>query len=99
MIVVVGTFRLPVDKLADAREAMVRVTTATRAEAGCLAYAYAEDLLEPGLIRVSEAWTTREALALHFEQPHMIAWKQERIAFGLTDRAMKAYEVSSEEEL
>ena len=99
MIVVVGTFRLPVEKLPAAREAMARVMIATRAEPGCLAYAYAEDLLEPGLIRVSEAWTTRAALALHFEQPHMIAWKQERAAFGLTDRAMKAYEVSSEEDL
>ncbi|RZK01081.1 MAG: antibiotic biosynthesis monooxygenase [Novosphingobium sp.] len=99
MIVVVGSFRLPVAHLAAARAAMARVMIATRAEVGCLAYAYAEDLLEPGLIRVNEAWTTREALALHFEQPHMIEWKRERADFGLTERVMTAYEISGEEAL
>ena len=97
MILVIGTFRLPVENLAAAREAMTRVMTATRAEAGCITYAYAEDLLEPGLIRVNETWTTREALALHFEQPHMTQWQRERAELGLTDRDMKAYEVSGEE--
>ena len=35
---------------------MERMIAASRAEPGCLGYAYAEDILEPGLIRVSEAW-------------------------------------------
>ena len=99
MIVVVGSFRLPVENLPAARDAMTRVMTATRAEPGCLGYAYAEDLLEPGLIRVNDAWTTREALALHFDQPHMLAWKRERADLGLTERAMTAYAVAGEEVL
>lgn len=99
MILVVGTFRLPLENRAAALEAMARVTEATRAEAGCLSYAYAEDLLEPGLYRVSEAWTDRAALAAHFQTPHMEQWKRERTGFGLTDRDMKAYEVAGEEVL
>lgn len=63
MVVVIGTFRLPVASLAAGREAMARVIAASRAEAGCLEYAYAEDVLEPGLFRVSEAWASRAALA------------------------------------
>ena len=54
MLVIVGTFRVPVDRLEEARPAMARVIAASRAEDGCDFYAFAEDLLEPGLIRVSE---------------------------------------------
>lgn len=99
MILVVGTFRLPPDTLAQARAALICVIEATRAEAGCIDYAYAEDVLEPGLIRVSEKWETREALAVHFEAQHMERWREERAGFGMSDRDMMAYEVSGEEVL
>ncbi len=99
MIVVIGAFRLPVENLAAGRDAIVRVIAASRAEHGCLAYAYAEDVLEPGLLRVSEAWTTRAALAAHFEMPHMQQWQRERAELGLTDRKVTAYAVSGEEAL
>lgn len=49
MIVVIGTFRLPIERCAEAQGALSRVIAASRAEAGCLSYAYAEDVLEPGL--------------------------------------------------
>lgn len=97
MILVVGQFRLPAAKLPEAREALLRVVEATRAEPGCIDYAYAEDLREPGLIRVSEKWESREALAVHFEAAHMKQWQQERTGFGMTDRDMRAYEFSREE--
>lgn len=99
MILVAGTFRLPVDILPAAREAMARVIAASRAEPGCLAYAYAEDVIEPGLFRVSEAWTSREALAAHFETPHMKEWLRERAEMGLTDRDVIAYTVNGKEVL
>lgn len=99
MILVVGTFRLPPEGLAAGREALIRVVEATRAEAGCLSYAYAEDLLEPGLIRVSEAWESREHLAVHFTAPHMKQWQQERLGFGMTDRGMAAYTILDTEVL
>jgi quinol monooxygenase YgiN len=72
---------------------------ATRAEPGCIDYAYAEDVLEPGLIRVSEKWESREALAVHFEAAHMQRWRQERDGFGMSDRDMRAYEMIGEEVL
>ncbi len=98
-----GSFRLPrADGEAastDAREAMARVIAASRAEPGCLAYDYAEDVLEPGLFRVCEAWTDREALAAHFRQPHMARWREEREAMGLTERRITAHEVTRSEPL
>ncbi len=99
MIVVIGEFRLPQVQRAKAVEAMVRVVAATRAEVGCNAYAYAEDMTEPGLFRVSEQWENREALAAHFAAPHMKAWQQERTDLGMTDRKVTAYAVSGEEAL
>ena len=96
MIVVSGQFRFPPARVADAREAMDRVVTATRAENGCLAYSYAEDVLDPGLIRVFEKWESRAALDAHFATGHMAAWKAEREAFGLTDRAISMCEAGEE---
>jgi quinol monooxygenase YgiN len=99
VIVVVGTFRLPVANLVAGRAVMARVITASRAEPGCIAYAYAEDVLEPGLLRVNEAWESRAALAAHFATPHMAQWRAERDALGMTERQVAAYEVTGEEVL
>ena len=92
MIIVVGQFRLPVKRMDEARGAMARVMLATRAEAGCVQYNYAEDLLDPGLIRVSELWDSRAQLTAHLATPHMAQWVQERIALGLSERAISVYE-------
>jgi quinol monooxygenase YgiN len=99
MILVVGSFRMPVERRDEALMAMQRVIVASRAEAGCIAYSYAEDVREPGLFRVSELWISREALAAHFEQPHMKAWQEERAAIGLTGREVSAYPVGEPETL
>ena len=66
MIMVTGTFRLPADRLARALPAMSAMMAASRAEPGCIAYAYAQDLLDPALIHVVERWRDRAALAAHF---------------------------------
>jgi quinol monooxygenase YgiN len=57
MLLIIGTIRLPADRLAAARPAMASMIEASRAEPGCLEYSYAEDVLEPGLIQVKERWT------------------------------------------
>jgi len=95
MIVVVGQFRLPVERLAEAQDAMARVMVATRAEAGCVQYNYASDLLDPGLIRVSEVWETREQLAAHLQTPHMQKWVKERASLGLSGRSITVYEADA----
>jgi quinol monooxygenase YgiN len=99
MIVVVGEFRLSVENAEAGRTAMAKVIAASRAETGCLAYAYAEDVLEPGLYRVREAWTDHAALAAHFATAHMKAWQRERADLGMSERRVTAYEVSGEEAL
>lgn len=70
---------------------MIAVMEASRAEDGCIEYNYAEDLLEPGLIRVSEVWACRENLAAHFKSEHMQRWIAERAELGLTGRQVTGF--------
>ncbi|HNN56063.1 MAG: antibiotic biosynthesis monooxygenase [Novosphingobium sp.] len=90
--VVVGQFRLPPERMDEARGAMRKVMEATRAEAGCIEYNYAEDVLDPGLIRVSEVWESSAHLAAHLKTAHMAVWGEERAALGLTGRSIKVFE-------
>ncbi len=92
MIVVVGQFRFPPEQVEAARPAMRKVIEATRAEDGCTQYNYGEDVLDPGLIRVSELWASRAQLDAHMKTPHMAVWQQERAALGLRDRAIAVFE-------
>ncbi|MFZ5668264.1 MAG: putative quinol monooxygenase [Pseudomonadota bacterium] len=97
MILVIGTVRLPPENIGRARAAMEAMVTASRAEDGCLEYAYSEDLLVPGLVRVTEAWRDRGALKAHFATPHMAAWRAVFPDLGVTDRDLKLYEAGDPE--
>lgn len=90
-IVVIGQFRLPPERMGEARPIMRKVMEASRAEAGCIEYNYAEDVLDPGLIRVSERWDSQAHLEAHFRTPHMAVWVKERAALGLTDRTITMF--------
>ena len=97
MIAVIGSFRFPPEAIERARWLMRAVIEATLAEPGCRAYSYAEDVAEPGLFRVTELWDGREALAAHFETPHMRAWITRREEVGFFDREVILYELGPSE--
>jgi len=99
MILVTGSFRIPVARRTEAAEAMERVIAETLRERGCFAYSYSEDVREPGLFRVSEQWESREALAAHFASPHMTRWQAERTNLGMSERVVTAFTVTGEESL
>ena len=96
-ILVIGTVRLPPENIDRARAAMETMVAASRAEDGCLEYAYSHDLLEPGLVRVTEAWRDRAALTAHFQAPHMAAWRRVFPSLGITDRNLALYEAGQPE--
>jgi len=93
LLIIVGTVRLPPERLAQAHPAMRAMVEASRAEDGCLGYSYAEDLLEPGLIRVTELWRDQPALDRHFRSDHIAAWRASWPALGLGERDLHKYEV------
>jgi quinol monooxygenase YgiN len=94
-VVILGIVRLPPERLADARPHMTSMVAATRAEDGCVAYAYAEDVLDPGLIRVSEIWRDQAALDAHARSAHIQVWRAAWPGLGLHDRQLVAYDAGA----
>ena len=60
MILVTGHVRLAPGNVEPARPHMRNVLEATRNEPGCILYAFGEDVLDPGLIRIVERWQDLE---------------------------------------
>jgi quinol monooxygenase YgiN len=92
MIIVMGTFRVPVENIDAIRPMMAKVIAATLAEDGCIQYAYSQDVLDPELIHVAEKWRDKSALEAHFQTPHMKVWAEERATLGLFDRKIRVFE-------
>lgn len=95
MLLILGTIRLRGGNLARARPVIAEMVRASRAEDGCLAYSYAEDVLEPGLIHVSELWRDREALDRHFASKHLARWRAAWPRLGIGERDLRLYEVDA----
>ena len=94
-VVLAGTVRFATDKLSAARPRMLEMMRLSRAEDGCIAYVYSDDLIEPGLIHVFEVWRDEAALHAHHTAPHFLQWRADRDALGMSDRNMTAYTVAS----
>lgn len=95
MLLIVGTLRLSPGNLERARADLRRLIEATRREAGCRAYNYAEDVLDPGLIHVDELWTDQAAFDGHLTSPHVAEWRRVNPAYAIHDRDLRAYEVGA----
>ncbi|MGB3627784.1 MAG: putative quinol monooxygenase [Henriciella sp.] len=97
MIVVEGAVRIEPGDIEAARPAMEKMIRSSRAETGCIDYAYALDLIDPGLVRVSERWADRAALKAHLATPHMAEWRAALAGLGLRDRSLRVYEAEPED--
>lgn len=97
MIVVSGHIRVRPEKMDELRPAMRVALEGTRKEPGCLLYAYGEDVLDPGLIRIVERWESWAAIEAHGNAPHIKVWADAREAAGGTlERDIWAHEVGRE---
>jgi quinol monooxygenase YgiN len=92
MIVIVGYLKISPQKIADVRQAVRAIVSETRKEPGCIYYAFAEDFLEPGTIRIAERWESWEALKAHVAMPHFTAWRAVLKEIGVDEREVTAYE-------
>jgi quinol monooxygenase YgiN len=97
MIIVAGTVRVPEDKIEALLPIARAMLAASRREEGCIAYSYAFDLEDRGLIRVFEQWKGRAHLDAHFREPHMRPWRAKLVEIGASGRELKAYAVDSGE--
>ena len=92
MVIVMGTVKLDPSKLEATKPAMAKMVAASLAEPGCIAYAYAQDLLDPATMHVAEQWQDRAALTEDFATPHMTEWRGVMGSLGLTGRDLRMFE-------
>ena len=90
MIIIEGTFRVP--DIDAARPAMERMITLSREEDGCVDYGYAQDLLDPHLMRVTELWRDRATFEAHLKTEHLAAWRAAWEPLGIEGRDLRIYE-------
>ncbi|MEF2552789.1 putative quinol monooxygenase [Aurantimonas sp. A2-1-M11] len=99
MIIVSGIQRLDPADLDRVREAARAVIAETRQEQGCLVYSFAEDMVEPGLLRVYEEWETRADLERHAKSDHVAAWRAALASVEVLHRELKIIEAGASEAL
>ena len=99
MILVMGHLKFAPDKFAAVKPHAQAMIAATRPEAGCLLYAFAEDIAEPGVLRIAERWESAEALKAHVATPHMAAWRAALKEIGYLERDVRSYETAGERPL
>ena len=58
----------------------------------CIRYAFARDLVDPGVMHVSEAWRDRDALKAHGASAHMREWQAAIGSVGVSERDLKLYD-------
>lgn len=92
MILLVGTVKLPEGGLKKLLSAAATMIEATRKEDGCIRYAYAQDVLDPSIMHVSEAWRDLDALIAHGQTAHMKVWSAAVAEVGVIERNLRRYE-------
>jgi quinol monooxygenase YgiN len=97
MLIVMGSVRIDPANIAAALPAMAKMVAASNAEPGCLLCAYSQDLVDPGLVRISEKWRDRAALAEHFASPHMDEWRAVIPTLGISERQLTLFEANEGE--
>lgn len=76
MLLIEGWIKLAKGEFEKVRDAGIAMVEATNKEDGCLHYAFAQDIADPDLIRISERWESQEALAAHGASAHMAAFNK-----------------------
>lgn len=99
MIVVTGTLRLAPEKMERARPVIAALLAATRQEEGCILYAFGEDVLEPGVLRIVEQWRDWTALEAHGKSAHVGDWRVALKEIGVISRDIAAFEAGESRKL
>ncbi len=96
MILIQGHLKTTPDNVGKLKAAAAPLIAATRQEPGCIAYAFAEDVSEPGLVHIIERWADDAALAAHNKTPHLAAFMGALPSLGLTGFRVARYDSNGE---
>ncbi len=92
MILVIGTVKFApggIARLADAARTMIAKTLQ---EDGCIRYTFAQDLTDPDVMVISEAWRDKPALMAHAATAHMAEWRTVCGEIGVVDRGLRLHD-------
>ena len=95
MIQINGTITLAPGTIADnpeTVEAIKAMVAASRAEAGCLTYTFAQDLSDPDTLIIYERWRDQDALAAHGKSAHMAEFQKVMAANPPLGRDLRVYQ-------
>ena len=99
MIVIQGFLRTSPENAGKLKDAAAALVAATRQEAGCLAYAFAEDIGEPGLVHIIERWADDDALAAHNKTAHLAGFMAALPGIGVSAFRVARYDAPEEKVL
>jgi len=96
MVIVMGRAKLgpgEIDRLHADMEAQI---LATRAEDGCMLYAFSRDVLDPNTLHIAERWRDQAAIDAHFAAPHMAAFNKLLATAKVESLLVTAYDSAGE---
>ena len=97
MIVVTATIEMSADNIAKSKDLVATVVEKSRAEDGCIDYAWTVDMNNPTVIRVIEKWENLEAFSAHLQAPHEHEFKQAMADFPPISAEGSFYEATEPE--
>ena len=95
MVVVNVVVEIDPQQLDAMKEGIAAMESASRAEAGCLDYTFSVELNDASKLRITEKWETMDALAAHFQAPHMGAFQA--LMASYPPKGMQAFFYEAEE--
>ena len=91
MVIIVGSLSFDPSDRAEVLAALADVTEASRRDAGCVEYSWAEDLEAPNTFRFFECWESQELLDAHLAAPHEVVFG-ERTLHRITGATARTFE-------
>lgn len=94
MIVVAVEIHIRPEQREQIIQQALAVSEATRQEAACQSYRFWADLEDPTTFFLFEEWDSEEAIAQHFQTPHMIEFQKHLPTILASAPIIKKYEVA-----
>lgn len=92
MIQVIGTVKLAPGAYAKLIPAAQTMIAETLKEDGCIRYAFSQDIVDPTIMHIAEAWRDVAALMVHGKAPHMAVWRAAVGEAGVEGRDLRMYD-------
>ena len=99
MIIVLATVESSVEDIQALRQAIVDMEAASAKEPGNISYSFSAQIANPNTLQVVECWESTQALAAHFNTPHMAAFNEVMAKYPPKSVTAQAYDVAREVEI